>query len=182
MSASEEQLNTGNLKAAKLAILLGRKLDSVARVVLLGSMGFLVFMMLLMTADVVGRYFANRPIGGSWELIGFLLVCLAASGLAYTQREKGNIRVLVLFDRLPQRGKTIVDILSYLIAIGVVSVMSWRLFVMAKRYILLPQGGLSEDLHIPFAIFMIILGIGLAFLGLVLLVDLIYSLSKVTEE
>ena len=72
-------------------------------------------MMMLTVADVTGRYFFNHPINGSWELIGFLLVCGGTWGLAYCQVTKAHIRVTVLHDIFPARPKAVITFVAYLI-------------------------------------------------------------------
>jgi TRAP-type C4-dicarboxylate transport system permease small subunit len=68
---------------------LSRITDSVGRVIL-------ALMMLLITVDVVLRYFLNRPIKGSYELVEFMLVLLVYLGLAYTSYPKVKYRSSVV--------------------------------------------------------------------------------------
>lgn len=50
----------------------------------------LFIMMLLTVGDVAGRYFFKRPIQGTHEITGLLLVCVAACALAYSQIKRGT--------------------------------------------------------------------------------------------
>ena len=58
-------------------------------------------MMLLTTADALGRYLFNRPILAAYELTtNYLMVGVVFLALPYAYREGANIRVTFLVDRL----------------------------------------------------------------------------------
>ena len=60
-------------------------------------------MLLLVTANVIGRYAFNAPITGAFEFTEALLVVIIMLGLALTQYHDGHIRVTILTRRLPPR-------------------------------------------------------------------------------
>lgn len=62
-----------------------RSVDKISKVLSLGAMIALFGMMMLGTADVVGRYFFNRPITGTFEIFEILLPVLVLFSLADTQ-------------------------------------------------------------------------------------------------
>jgi len=167
---------------SRLASRVEAGLGSVSRVMAAIAAVVLSIMMLLTAADVAGRYFANRPIKGSWELVGLMLICAATWGLAYCQIQKGHIRVTVLLERFSPRLQAILNSLAYLIGIGAFSLICWQMLVMAKTYIFLPTGGLTEDLSIPYFPFMLMLAIGAGMLAVILLVDLLRSLAEVVRK
>lgn len=51
--------------------------------------------------DVVGRYFLNRPIPGTTELIKTGILAIVFLGIAYTLRRKAHIRTTIILKRLP---------------------------------------------------------------------------------
>lgn len=142
----------------------------------------LVAMMLLTVGDVVGRYCFNRPIRGTWEVVGLLLVCAGTWGWGYCQMSKGHIRVDIILERLPRWAQRIITSLSYLIGFVGFSLVSWRLFVMAKSYYSLTRGGVTEILHIPYYPFIVALGISAGLLALTVLIHLLQSIFEVAHK
>ena len=154
------------------------KLSSVIRAAVIGGMLVLVAMMLLTTANVAGRYLANSPIKGSYEMIGLLLVCLTAAGIGYCQLEQKHIRVSIIIDRLSRRGQAIMDSLASLVGLGGISLICWYTFLQAKRYIFLTRGEVTDILGIPFYPFMFILFVGFILFALLLLINFFQSVNR----
>ena len=167
---------------SKLASRVEAGLGSVSRVMAIIAAVVLAIMMLLTVADVSGRYFANHPVKGTYELIGLLLICAATWGLAYCQIQRGHIRVTVLFEHFSPRVRAVLNSLFYLGGLGGFSLICWQMLVMAKKYLFLPTGGLTETLHIPYFTFMLMLAIGAVMLAVILLVDLLHSLAEVLRR
>jgi len=72
-------------------------------------------MMLLVVANVLGRYLFNRPLTGTLEFTESLLVIIIFLSVALTQYDGGHIRVNLLTRRLPKRvarGLTVVAMLA----------------------------------------------------------------------
>jgi TRAP-type C4-dicarboxylate transport system permease small subunit len=157
-------------------------LQAVSKVMAVIAAFVLGAMMLLTVADVVGRYFFSRPIKGTWELVGLLLVCAGTWGLGYCQREKAHISITVLVNRFSRRAQAIVNSLAYLVGIAGFSLLCWRMFLLAKRYFLLPRGNVTDTLELPYFPFMLILSIGAGIMALMLIVDLVRSLVEVTRK
>lgn len=147
-----------------------------SRVLLYAGCILLAIMMLITTADVLGRYFFNLPIEGSYELVGLFLVLVLAAGLAHCQLEKGNVRVKIIYEKVPEKTRDAFDILAWVIGFICSLLICWQLFVIGRQYILRVHGGLTETLTIPFAPFYIIQGLGFAFLTFILVLD-IYALA-----
>jgi TRAP-type C4-dicarboxylate transport system permease small subunit len=89
-----------------------------------------VSMMLLTTADAVGRYLFNRPILVAYELTtNYLMVGTVFLAMPYAYRQGANIRVTFLAQRL--RGRTrlavayLVQVVSILYCAALV-VATWR--------------------------------------------------------
>ena len=62
---------------------------------------FLLMVMLLV--EVLTRYILRSPLSIAEEMGGYLLVSITFMGLAYTWKEKGHVRVTLIFSRLPQK-------------------------------------------------------------------------------
>ena len=66
--------------------------------------GWLVpLMMLLVLVEVFMRYVLNQPLMVADEFSAYLLVALTFLGAAYTWKERGHVRIVVLISRLPQK-------------------------------------------------------------------------------
>ena len=69
-------------------------------------------MLVLVVANVIGRYTFNAPITGAFEITESLLVVVIMLGLALTQYHDGHIRVTILTRRMPPRWAWIAKIIA----------------------------------------------------------------------
>jgi TRAP-type C4-dicarboxylate transport system permease small subunit len=74
---------------------------------------------------VVSRYFFNSIVHWSFEMTIFMFGIMVMLGGAYTLREKAHVRVDVLSGYLGHRGKCVLDILSFLMVLGVCCIITW---------------------------------------------------------
>jgi len=75
-------------------------------------------MMLLTTADAIGRYLFSLPITGAYEVTEKYLMLIAVFlGASYTYRGGSNIRVTLLVDRLPPQVKMGLNIFAQVFSI-----------------------------------------------------------------
>ena len=137
---------------------------------------------LLTVADVIGRYFFNNPITGTYELVGLLLVCAGTWGWGYCQLKKKHISVSIITDHLHSGAKAILLIFGYFIGLVGFSLLCWQLFLLAWRYVFMARGGLTLTLGIPFCPFMFMLTIAAGLIALTLLIDLVKSVAKVVQK
>lgn len=166
---------------SRLASPLDSGLHSVSRVMAIIAAYTLVVMMLLTVADVTGRYFFNKPVLGTYELVGLMLICAGTWGLAYCQIQQGHIRVGVLFDRFSQRLQTIFNTLAYVIGIVGLSLICWQTVLMAKEYFSFGDQGISPTLGLPIAPFILVLSVGTGMMTVTLLVDLFRPITRSTR-
>lgn len=134
----------------------------------------LIVMMLLTVADVCGRYLFARPIKGTWELVGFLLVAAGSLGLGYCQVKKAHIRIDFLLQRFPEKMREIITTLANFLGFAAFSLLCWRCILYAQYY-LTATGNATDTLHIPLFPFVLVLAVGTGMLALVLLIDFIKS-------
>lgn len=151
---------------------LSRIADSVGRVVL-------ALMVLLVTLDVVLRYFFNRPIKGSYELIEFMMVLVVFLGLAYTQTKKGHVSITLFTGKLSPGQLAVILSITYLLCIIIFSLITWRGIVQAEA--LRGNGTSSDLLFIPNFPFMWIVVIASVLLSLVFLGDFFKSVDDVLK-
>jgi TRAP-type C4-dicarboxylate transport system permease small subunit len=138
----------------------------------------LTAMMLLTVADVCGRYLFSKPIKGTYELVGFLLVGAGSLGLGYCQVKKAHIRVDFLLQRFPEKLRAVLTALANFLGFAAFSILCWRCILYAQYY-LSATGNHTDTLHIPLFPFVVVLAVGTGMLALVILFDLIRSITKV---
>lgn len=72
---------------------------------------------LLVTADVAGRYFFAEPIEWALELTEYFLLCVPFLGMAWLiRRAEGHVRIDLLLDALPPRGQMALNLTSSILA------------------------------------------------------------------
>jgi TRAP-type C4-dicarboxylate transport system permease small subunit len=153
---------------------LSRKLNIIAIIVL-----FLVTM--LIAVDVIGRYVFNQPVSGSTELIQFALVILVFSSLAYCACEDGNVRVDVIYARLPSHIRIYLDIFTSFLSLIIIVFITWQLTARAFESL----GGMiirSELFQWPLWPFLLMAALGTGLLSLEILVWLIRSISHIWRK
>jgi len=83
-------------------------------------------MMLLVTADVLGRYLFNNPIHGTTEVIEFMMVALLYFTLAHTQAAKAHIRVEMFISRLPPKTQLLCQEMAYILGFILFALITWQ--------------------------------------------------------
>ena len=83
-------------------------------------------MMFLIFVDVFARYVFNSPIKGAYETCVSLMVGMVFFGVAYTQAKKGNIAILILVSRLSSRMRTILNIVIWVLCLGLCVLITWQ--------------------------------------------------------
>lgn len=134
-------------------------------------------MMMLTFSDVAGRFFA-RPIHGTHELTYLGLAIMIFISLGFTQEAKGHISVGVLIEKLPVRGQAIVDAISYVFMLIILTLMAWQTYEFAIRKL----DSVTGDLNLPVSTFMFISVVGISIFALTVLLDLLKSVQKVVEK
>jgi TRAP-type transport system small permease protein len=117
----------------------------------------LAAMMLLSTADVIGRYFFNSPVLGAYEITEYLMLIMVFSYLALAQSEKAHISVDIVFNRLPTGLQHVLERLNHLVCLLMMLLVSWM--SLQRIWELKKTGEASVLLKIPdypFALFLVI--------------------------
>lgn len=86
----------------------------------------LLALMLLTTADVVGRYFFNSPIIGVFDLTHFAVLVMVFLGLAYCGFQGGHIVIELLYDRLsPSTARVLLRLINF-VGCMLFLLIAWR--------------------------------------------------------
>ena len=147
----------------------------------LGTNVALLVIMFAVSLDAVLRYAFSRPIAGVLEGVELLLVFAVFASVARTQAEGGHIAISVLTERLGDRSRAIVKIVTSLLALGLFGAMTWATAARAWR-----SAGMweySEGL-IAFPIYpsRIMVALGCLFLCLQLLGELTAALKQLSAR
>lgn len=141
------------------------------------GMFLLIPMMLLTAGDVIGRVIWARPIPGAVELSSYMLAVFILMGIAYTYQVKGHVRVSMLVSRLPEQAQSILDIITILLSLFIISILAWQGWVVG-----IEERTVSDMLRIPQLPFRLLVSIAALFLCLELLIDLTVSVEKLIRR
>jgi TRAP-type C4-dicarboxylate transport system permease small subunit len=141
------------------------------------GMILLVPMMLLTSADVVGRAVWSRPIYGTVELSSYLLAIFILLGVAYTHQVKGHVRVTMLLSRLPERAALALDVITILLSLVIVALLAWQGWVVGME-----ERAVSDMLRVPQRPFKLLVAVAAFFLWLELLIDLFSTIKKLRSS
>lgn len=123
--------------------------------------GVLILLMLLTTADVVGRYFFNSPIEGVFDLTHFAVSIMTYLGLAYCGFHGAHVVIELLYDKLPNVARRVLDRLINLAGCILFGVISWRTAVQSVD--VRDMGEASQMIEIPYypLYYLVVFGTGL---------------------
>jgi TRAP-type C4-dicarboxylate transport system permease small subunit len=141
------------------------------------GMVFVLPLMLITTADVVGRGFFNKPIAGTFELSEYMLAVIILLGAAYTQQVKGHVAVDFLTSRFSMKTQALCQMLVLFLSLFIVTILVWQGFNLG-----IEEKGVTDQLRIPRAPFKMLVGIGGCLLWLQLFFDFIDSITKVARR
>ena len=134
------------------------------------GMALLVPMMLLTSLDVLTSEIWARPIPGSMELSSFMLSIFVLLGVAYTHQMKGHVRVTMLTDRLPERPREILNIVTTLLTLFIVCIVIWQGVLVAFE-----SADVTDMLRVPSLPFRLLVSVAALLLALELIFDIVES-------
>jgi TRAP-type C4-dicarboxylate transport system permease small subunit len=134
---------------------------------------FLIPLMLITSADVVGRDVFNHPIPGVIELSQYLLAISILLGLAYTQQIKGHVGVSILISRLSTRAQLLVNLVGTLVGLFLFVLLVWQGLVIG-----LEEKTVSDMLRVPQYPFRLLVAVAALLTFLELLIDLGSSIQE----
>lgn len=73
--------------------------------------------MLIIVVDILGRYIFNSPLSGTPEIVRNAIVVILYLQLPYATLEERHVRTTVVYDKVPDKVKNILNIISYSIGI-----------------------------------------------------------------
>jgi TRAP-type C4-dicarboxylate transport system permease small subunit len=152
---------------------LRRVLQKMSRGIAFGGMFLLIPMMLLTTADVIGRSYFRRPITGTYELSSYLLAVFILLGVAYTYQVGGHVRVTMFVSKLPNRIAIGVSIITTMLSLFIIAVLAWQGWVLGWE-----EKTESEQLRIPELPFRLLVFLAAVNMWIELLIDLVTKTAR----
>ena len=142
----------------------------------------LILLMLLVAADVIGRYVFSSPITGAMEIDELMMVLLVFLALAYCTLEKGHISVELVISRLSGRNQAILDCITSFISAAMIAIIAWQLGSWGWHQLLSSSGRLTLLLTIPQAPFILVASLGCLLMCLELLIGSFRSLARAASR
>ena len=152
---------------------LKKVLQKMNRGIAFGGMFLLIPMMLLTTADVIGRSYFRRPITGTYELSSYLLAVFILLGIAYTYQVGGHVRVTMFVSKLPDRVASGVSIITTLLSLFIIAILAWQGWVLGWE-----EKTVSEQLRIPELPFRLLVFLAAVSLWIELFIDLMSKTAQ----
>jgi TRAP-type C4-dicarboxylate transport system permease small subunit len=146
-------------------------LDGCERVMTTAAVVAAFAMMLLTTADALGRYLLNRPILVALEVTtNYLMIAAVFLALPHAYRDGANIRVTFLVDRLGGAPRLIVSSLVRILSIVYGAVLVFATFQQLRN--MFTTGTLFTTVELPIWPGHALVVLGLLVVTLMMLVDL----------
>jgi TRAP-type C4-dicarboxylate transport system permease small subunit len=128
-------------------------------------------MMLLTTADAVGRYVFNRPILVAYELTtNYLMIAAVFLAMPYAYRQGANIRVTFLVERLRGRARLVVDHGVQLVSLLYCAALVVATFLQARH--IMRTGTTFTTIDVPLWPGHLVVAVALFLTAVMMLVDL----------
>lgn len=152
-------------------------LNTLARWMGYVSATVIIAMMLLVTSDVIGRYFFDSPITGASELARFMMIIIVFPALAWTALEGKHIKVDLLMDRFSPRVQAMVNAVIILVVLGIYVTITWRSAVYS-----LEVNNVTSMLRVPQSIFYWVMTVGLGVFCVSIIALLIKNIIEVVKK
>lgn len=141
---------------------------------------FLIFIMLIISLDVLGRNILNKPLKGTYELTELGAALLVFFALAITHRVGDHITIDFVVERFSEKAQNIIKgIIDIVIAIILV-VMSVQIFDNGLR--MMDRSSTTTDLSIPVYPFLFIITFTLIIFALTAIFKAIHYFGSVVNK
>jgi len=150
---------------SEAGVWLDRALGASAAVLLFG-------LMMLTTADVIGRYIFNWPLRGAFEITELLLLTLIFAGLPLASRADEHVTLDFIDMALGERGRLLLRRLVDLLCGILFLALGWRVFIKAGK--IAGYGDTTEVLRLPVGPFVYFMAAMVAVTGIVHLAKVIF--------
>ncbi len=108
----------------------------------------LAAIILLTCIDVSMRYFFNRPIAGTYDLVSLMGAVIAAFAMPYTMLMKGHVAVDLLVRRLSETRRLVIETVTHVVGILLFLIVAWQCLALALD--MKAAGEVTPTLLLPF--------------------------------
>jgi tripartite ATP-independent transporter DctM subunit len=109
----------------------------------------LLLIIVLTFVDVLLRYFFNKPIAGSVELVQFGMIILVFLGGAYCQLTKAHVGVDLVVTALSKKGQVVLNSITYFLYLGILVLIV--IHTTLDSFWIAQEGQLTRTLLLPIA-------------------------------
>jgi len=138
--------------------------------------GALGLMILFVVSNIFTRFFFNKPLSGSIELVELVAVVVVFCSLSYTESRRGHVHVELVVSRFSVRVQAILASIMYFLSTAFFLTMGWRGAVLGWTYVV-PRIRETFVLSIPIAPFVFVIAFGSLVLALESLIHVFYPLG-----
>lgn len=131
---------------------------------------------LMITFDVLMRYFLNKPQLFVDELASFLLVLIIFGGLAHTFQKGGHIQVDLLTNQLSPKARRVFQIGTLFLGMAFLGIITWNTLI--SSFVAYRLGRTSMVMFYPLWIPMLVIPIGVALMALAMGARLFEKLKR----
>jgi TRAP-type C4-dicarboxylate transport system permease small subunit len=111
----------------------------------------LMVMMAIVVGNSLGRAFFRMPIYGAIEIAGLAGVIVVAVAVGFAERERRNVVVDVVANRLKPRTRALADAFTLFLSLGAVAFLLWAVLTDALNALTIRETTLTTGVHVaPF--------------------------------
>jgi TRAP-type C4-dicarboxylate transport system permease small subunit len=137
----------------------------------------IIALMLLVTADVCGRYFFDSPVTGASELARFSMIIIVFPAMAWTALSGKHIKVDLVMERFPPRVQSIVNVIMLLGALAVYCIITWQAALYSMKV-----DNITSMLRLPQSMFYWVMTVGLAVFCISIIVLVIKNVAEAVKK
>ena len=139
----------------------------------------LIAMLVLVVADIIGIKMLSRPVPGGIEIVTFLAAVAIGFAIPYVQILHGHVAVDFVVEKLPHRGKAVIDALTVFLSVCLMVLLAYYSFKYAGK--LKDTGEVSMTQKIPFYPFVYGLAVCWTVTALVLIAQFVQTIAKAAK-
>ena len=136
--------------------------------------------MFMLVADIVMRNFLNSFILGTYEITEMAMIAIIFCGLAYTQVNKGHVRVEMFVGFLPKKAQYVLDTVIMLASTALCGTIAWSAFGRVKQDI--AKNVATSVLKLPYYPFSFLMTVGLTIFTVLLLFETISEILTLFKQ
>ena len=141
----------------------------------IASVIVVVLLMFFVTAEVIGRYFFNKPIPGHVETVEVFLVALVFAGMAYTEQKNVHVRLEMLPEKL--KGRALNGLEAFILVISFIPMVIIAIFATQYAFSLKALNKTTWIIGIPLWPFALSIGIGCGMVSIRMIISFVQRLT-----